>query len=399
MSDAASPLPSEAAPSLLDALVYMTGYYGHARSAESLVAGLPLEKGSMTPKFFEAAATRAGFRASIQRRKIADVPAEVMPFVSVMKTGVAIVTARSDKGIVKTLDPVTQAEKKIAAGDLEKQSTGYIILIRPDYEAEGADSGPLRRHWLWSNVVENTGLYARVLLATLLVNCFALTSPVFIMNFYNRVLPNNAVETGWVLAIGAAIVFVFDFVIRSLRAYFIDIAGRRSDVLVAQRLYDQVLDMRLGNRPGGSTGAFANSMREFDALREFFNSATMTGLVDFPFSLIFVLAVWLIGGTQLALLLLVLYALVVLSGYVFQLPVRRRVQQAMKTGEQKHGLLIETIANLETIRGIGGEGYCAPPTASSPVLRQRRGRTRAFIPASASISPSSSSSWRACWWC
>ena len=355
MADAA-PQATEAAPTLLDALVYMTGYYGHARSADSLIAGLPLEKGSMTPKFFTAAAERAGFRASMQRRKIADVPLEVMPFITVLKSGVAIVTGRGDKGFVRVLDPNGRSEKKVAAAELEKQSTGYVILVRPDVEAEGAESGPLRRHWLWGNVVENAGLYARVLLATLLINCFALTSPVFIMNFYNRVLPNNAVETGWVLAIGAAIVFLFDFVIRSLRAYFIDIAGRRSDVLVAQRLYDQVLDMRLGNRPGGSTGAFANSMREFEALREFFNSATMTGLVDFPFSLIFVLAVWLIGGTQLALLLLVLYGLVVLSGYIFQLPVRRRVQQAMKTGEQKHGLLIETIANIETIRGIGGEG-------------------------------------------
>ncbi|MCK5519450.1 MAG: type I secretion system permease/ATPase, partial [Alphaproteobacteria bacterium] len=179
--------------------------------------------------------------------------------------------------------------------------------------------------------------------------------PIFIMNFYDRVLPNNAVETGWVLAIGAASIFIFDFVIRSLRAYFIDIAGRRSDVILAQKLFNQVLDMRIGAQ-SGSTGAFANNLKEFDSLREFFNSATMTGLVDFPFSLLFIAVIWMIAGVQMALLLLFFYAVVMLVGYLMQLPVRRKVHQAMKTGEQKHGLLVETLGSLEMIKGVGGEG-------------------------------------------
>ncbi|MDE1153830.1 MAG: type I secretion system permease/ATPase [Micavibrio sp.] len=351
----ADSIPDTAPPSLLEALVFLTGFYGHARSADALVAGLPVEKGSMTPKFFAAAAERAGFRARILRRSLADIPQEVMPAVCVLKSREAvIILQRNDKGALKTLNPATRAEKVLAAKDLEKQSSGYVIFVRPDYAADHA--GGLDQHWLWGTLRENSGTYIQVLLASLLINSFALTSPVFIMNFYNRVLPNNAVETGWVLALGAMIVFAFDFIIRTLRAYFIDVAGRRSDVIVAQRLYNQVLDMQLGQRPGSSTGAFANSMREFDALREFFNSATMTGLVDFPFSLLFLLAIWFIGGTQVALVLVALYAAVMLAGWVLQLPVRRRVQQAMKTGEQKHGLLVETIANIETIRGVGGEG-------------------------------------------
>jgi ATP-binding cassette subfamily C protein LapB len=176
------------------------------------------------------------------------------------------------------------------------------------------------------------------------------------MNFYNRVLPNNAQETGWVLAIGAASIFVFDFIIRILRGYFIDVAGRRADVIAAQRLYNQVLDMRLGFRPP-STGAFANNMREFDSLREFFNSATMTGMVDFPFSLLFIAVIWVIGGPAIALLLVSLYLVTAAAGYLMQLPVHRKVHQAMKTAEQRHGLLVETIGNIETIRGVGGEGH------------------------------------------
>lgn len=341
------------ANALLEALSYITGHFGHARSNDALSAGLPAEKGGMTPKVFCQAAERAGFRARVVKRKLSDIPSEVLPVVLVSKArGAAILLQRGEGGMLRLYDPAIRAEKAVAQKDFAKDYTGYALYIKPD---DRPLDGGLARHWLWSVALENAGIYVRVLVASLLINCFALASPLFIMNFYNRVLPNDALETGWVLATGVSIVFVFDFIIRALRAYFIDTAGRRSDVIVGQRLYNHVLDMRLGQRPG-STGAFANNMREFDSLREFFNSATMTGLVDLPFSFIFLVAIWVIGGPQVALALVLMYAGVLLVGYLMQLPVRRKVGEAMKTAEQKHGLLVETIANIETIRGVGGEG-------------------------------------------
>ncbi|MBI1215610.1 MAG: type I secretion system permease/ATPase [Alphaproteobacteria bacterium] len=348
----AHPGAARQADSFLESLVFLTSYFGHARSAEALAAGLPVEKTGMTPKLFCEAAQRAGFRAQVVRRRPSQVPSEVMPAVVVLKSKEAVLLVQRGKGQVKLMDPATRSETVVSAKELEKKAAGYVIYARPQEEEEDA---PLSRHWFWSDVLENLGIYARVLLASFLINCFALTSPIFIMNFYNRVLPNNAQETGWVLAIGAGSIYIFDFVIRTLRSYFIDIAGRRADVIVGQRLYDQVLDMKLGQRRD-SVGVMANSMREFDSLREFFNSATMTGLVDFPFSFLFIAAIWMIAGGTIAALLLGFYLLVLVTGYLMQLPVRRKVRLAMRTAEQKHGLLIETLGNLETIRGVGGEG-------------------------------------------
>lgn len=353
---AEKPEEKRSGDALLESLVYVTGFFGHARSPEALSAGLPVDRKGMTPKLFCQAAERAGLKAKVIKRSPDQVPAEVMPAIIVLKSKDALIAiARADKGNVRVLDPLSRQEKTVSLKELSKQSTGYAIYIKPDY-VDGEDGGEaLSQHWFWGSVLENKGIYIKVFLASFLINCFALTSPVFIMNFYNRVLPNNAVETGWVLSIGAASVFVFDFVIKTLRGYFIDIAGRRADVILAQKLYNQVLDMRLGTR-AGSIGAFANSMREFDALREFFNSATMTGLVDFPFSLLFVAAIWVIAGPHIAFLLLGLYAAVLFVGYIMQIPVKRKVHQAMKTGEQKHGLLVETIGSIETVRGVAGEG-------------------------------------------
>ncbi|MFH1158649.1 MAG: type I secretion system permease/ATPase [Pseudomonadota bacterium] len=341
---------------LLESLVFITGHFGHARSAPALLAGLPVGKGGLTPKLFCQAADRAGFKARIVRRALDRIPAEVLPAIAVMEGRKSVVLLqRGDKNQYRVLDPVLPEEKVVSGKELGKTYSGYCLYIKPDYQSDDAGTESLWSHWFWGNILESSGLYMRVMAAALLINLFALTSPLFTMNFYDRVLPNNAVETGWVLAIGAASIFVFDFVVRTLRAYFIDVAGRRSDVILAQKLFNQVLDMRLGAQ-SGSTGAFANNLKEFDSLREFFNSATMTGLVDFPFSLLFIAAIWMIAGVQMALLLLSFYAVVMLAGYLMQLPVRRKVHQAMKTGEQKHGLLVETLCSLEMIKGVGGEG-------------------------------------------
>ncbi len=127
-------------------------------------------------------------------------------------------------------------------------------------------------------------IYGEVLIASLLINLFALVTPFFTMNVYDRVVPNLAVETLWVLAIGVSIVYGFDLLLRTLRAYFIDIAGKRVDVTLSVNLFSKVLGIRMADRPA-SVGAFANNVQEFESLREFVTSATITALVDLPFAL------------------------------------------------------------------------------------------------------------------
>ena len=174
------------------------------------------------------------------------------------------------------------------------------------------------------------------------------------MKVMRRPLHNSvAVETGWVLASGVAIVFLFDFLIRTLRAVFVDFAGKRADVLLASRIFDQVLDMKMANRPA-SAGAFASTLREFETLRDFFTSATLVAFIDLPFVFLFVGVVYLIGG-QIAYVLLVSIALVLVVGLAIQLPLSFLVSKNLKQGEHKHGVLVETLNGLETIKSIGAE--------------------------------------------
>lgn len=344
---------------LLQCLVFLTAHYGHARSAEALKAGLSYDEKGMTPDTFREAAERLGLRTKVLKKAgVSGLSQSVLPAVAILKGGQAVViTARPATGSVKLYDPVKQQVVDIREADLEKLYAGYAILIHP--EASFTDPGAAHyedtdRSWFWPLVRDNYSIYSRVIMASLLINLFGLVSPLFIMNVYDRVIPNGVMETGWVLAIGALTVFVFDFIMRTLRGYFIDLAGRRIDVVATRRIYDQVLNMKLSGKPG-SSGAFANMLREFDSVRDFITSATMTTLVDLPFSIFFLFVIFMLAG-PVALMLFFLIMIVVGIGMALQWKLKALVARSTHAAEAKHGLLVETIGALESIKAIGADG-------------------------------------------
>lgn len=205
-----------------------------------------------------------------------------------------------------------------------------------------------QEHWFWSIVAKSRAVFSFAIIASLFINLFALISPLFVMNVYDRVIPNNAIETGWALGIGALIAFLFDFFFRTIRGYLIDFAGKKTDILAANKIYDHVLNIKLSERPK-SAGAFANILRDFDAVREFFTSATITVIVDLPFTLLFLFFVYQLGG-NIALIIIGLIALVVVVGLIIQMSLKKLVRKSMLAGQARHGLLVETIQGLETIK-------------------------------------------------
>jgi ATP-binding cassette, subfamily C, bacterial LapB len=342
---------------LLECLVFLTAHFGRAKSSEALTSGLAYDGRGMRPNLFCEAAERLGLKTQVVKRAMEAIPAAVLPVVLILNGEQACVLLEVQGKKAKVFLPETKAVNEISFDTLKKDYTGFTIFIHPRSEFTNADTVHLEdtgRHWFWGIVEQSSGIYGMALLGALFINLFGLVSPFFVMNVYDRVIPNNAVETGWALGMGALVVFIFDFIMRNLRAYLIDLAGRRIDVIAARRIYDQVLNMKLAHRVG-SSGAFANKLRDFNAVREFFTSATITGLVDLPFSLFFLFIVYKIGGS-IALILLGLMLIVVVIGFILQVPLKALVRKSTQSAEAKHGLLVETIHGLETIKAVGADG-------------------------------------------
>lgn len=344
---------------LLSCLTFLTAHYGHAQSKESLLAGLAYDGDPIGPDLFTEGARRAGLKTKIVKRDhITDVPRAVLPAVLILRDEGACVLLSRKNGVAHLYMPDTEAHKDIPLSDLEKDYAGYAIFVHPEGK-NGAgtadqDTEEYQHHWFWGLVHENRSIYGMALIGAVFINLFGLAAPLYIMNVYDRVIPNNAIETGWALGIGALAVFVFDLIMRSLRAYLIDLAGKRMDVIVGRRIYDHVLNMKLSARPK-SSGSFANMLRDFDAVREFFTSATITGLVDLPFTIFFLFVIFQIGG-GVAFILIGLMLMVITVGMILQTQLKHLVRKSTKSSEAKHGLLVETIHGLETIKAIGADG-------------------------------------------
>jgi ATP-binding cassette subfamily C protein LapB len=205
-------------------------------------------------------------------------------------------------------------------------------------------------HWLKGPFLANSKVYGQTILAAFFVNFLGLISSFFIMTVYDRVIPNNAMESLAALTIGVLFAHLFDFILKSLRAYFIDVAGQRLDASVGAKVFDNLMAMRLGARKGG-VGETAGLVKEFENLRDFFSSATLTAIVDIPFILVFIGAIAAIGGPIAFVPLIGVFAAMIVA-LVTQPLILKNTKEAMKEGHLKHSVLIETLSGLETVKSV-----------------------------------------------
>lgn len=343
---------------LLSCLILLTQMQNKPFSADTLTAGLPLVDLKLTPELFIRAAARAGLSAQIVKRSLDKISSLVLPAVLLLNDQQAcVLVQKDDAGRAQVIMPETGVGvSDIALDELAQNYSGFAIFTRPAYQfdARTAESViPRPEHWFWGVLHQAWPIYGEALVASFLINTFALVTPLFIMNVYDRVVPNHAVETLWVLAIGAALVFGFDFLMRTLRGYFVDLAGKKVDVILSASIFEKMMGIQMASRPA-SVGVFANNLQEFEAFRDFLTSATITTLIDLPFIFLFILTIWWIGG-PLAWIPALAVPLVIAVGLMLQVPLRRVVQEVFRHSAQRQAMLIETLAGLETVKSVSAE--------------------------------------------
>ncbi|MEM6902318.1 MAG: ABC transporter transmembrane domain-containing protein, partial [Pseudomonadota bacterium] len=370
--------PSTADDPLLKALAYVTRWAGKPRSIASLTAGLPWRPqavdGAPDIDLVIRAAERAGFDARLVEKRPSQLSAADLPALMSTADSVFVLVSWDDdtaeikrvsKKAVRDSEPDAddQSLTRISRAKLESFKLKHPpLVVQPvmEWDAMGSASArpdvstALAEHWFWGPVSRNRWIYAQVALASLMINLFGLATPLFIMNVYDRVLPNAALETGWALGLGALVVFGFDFLLRGLRAYFIDVAGRRADLQLAGRLFDQLLDIKLDRLQGRAAGAMANMLREFESVREFFTSASLAAMVDLPFVFLFLGVIYLIGG-PIAFGLAFCVLIIAVVGLALQWPLRRLIERGQIADDTRHGLMVETLNGIETIRSTGAD--------------------------------------------
>ncbi len=345
---------------LLGCLEFIAKHHDQAITGDLLKAGLPLVDGKLTPSLFIRAAGRAGFSARLVKRPLARLSPLVLPAVLILDDDTAcVLTAVGRRKKLEVVLPETGGGvTKIDLKQLKKRYSGYAILVKPEYKFDDRTSEvrpKQARSWFWGTMARLWPTYLQVMVAAAIVNLLALASPLFIMNVYDRVLPNQAIATLWVLAIGIAIAIGFDFALRMVRGVLIDSAGRRADVLLASRIFEHVMNMKLHSRPQ-TTGAFVNRLKEFEIVREFFTSSTVATLTDLCFIGVFLVVINAIAG-PLVWVPAIAVIVTLTVGLIMQWPLNRAMRESMHESTHRHSLLVEAVASIETIKAVRAESH------------------------------------------
>jgi ATP-binding cassette subfamily C protein LapB len=309
---------------------------------------------------FAPAARRIGIAASPITRDPLKIPAMMLPAVIVAKEGyAAVLVGFLGRRKARVISPEGGGViREITRRELKANFTNSAFLAQPelrlDRRSTVVEQAP-GRHWFWGGFQTSMWIYGFALLGTVLSNLFALAIPLFIKTVYDRVVPNFAIDTMWLLAVAVAGVAVFDLIIRTFRGYFVDVAGRRLDVAVGDRIFSHLLNMEMTARPE-SSGSFATVFREFDTLKEFYTSATLLTFGDIPFVFIFIAVIWLIGG-DLAIVPIVTIPIIIIAGFIVHFPMSALVRKGLSESSQKNAVLYETLTGLETIKSLGAQSW------------------------------------------
>ncbi|WP_337057108.1 type I secretion system permease/ATPase [Pseudomonas sp. USHLN015] len=337
---------------LLDSLLSLCLQHQRPASRAMLTAGLPLPGQRLTPELLPRAAARAGLQGRLLQRKLEQIPAIALPALLLLKEGrCALLLAWEENGDARLLLSESDGgEVRVKRELLAQDYAGQSFFAQPQHKFDINHGSliPRARHWFRDTLKRSRWLYVDAVAASLLINLIGLGAPLFVMNVYDRVVPNQAAATLWVLAIGISGAYLFDLLLKTMRGLCLDLAGKKTDMIISATLFERIVGMAMKHRPA-RVGSFAQNIHEFQSLRDFLASLTMTSVIDLPFTLLILLVIGILGG-HLVWIPVVAFALALTIGWLLQKPLVETMDRTMALSAERQSSLIETLAGLDAVK-------------------------------------------------
>ncbi|WP_422909886.1 type I secretion system permease/ATPase [Pseudomonas sp. MAC6] len=337
---------------LLDSLLSLCSLHQKSVSRAMLTAGLPLPEQRLSAELLPRAAARAGLQGRWLRRGLEKIPALAMPALLLLHDGrSAILLGWDDQGRARIMPSESEGgEVRVSAEALAKDYSGQVFFAQPlhKFDFNRGELIPRATSWFRDTLKRSRWLYIDAVAASFLINLIGLATPLFVMNVYDRVVPNQAEATLWVLAVGITGVFCFDLLLKTLRGLCLDLAGKKTDLIISATLFERIAGMAMKFRPA-RVGSFAQNIHEFQSLRDFLASLTMASVIDLPFTLLILAVIAMIGG-HLVWIPILAFPLVALIGWLLQRPLAETMQRTMALAAERQSSLIESLAGLDAVK-------------------------------------------------
>ena len=345
---------------LLSCFVLLANALERTVHAPSIAVGFATDSEGRIPLVsYPELASKHGFQAVWSKVDVADIPNYILPVIVPMQDGRACVLLSVRAGQATVLMPESgMQELNMQLFDLANQSVGQVLAVKVAPQRTDGQLVAFKGaafSWFWGTLWRFKQFYFESMLATVVANLLTLATVFFTMNVYDRVIPTQAYTSLWTLTIGTVVAMFLEFLMRWFKARLVDAGGKRADLAINATLLREIMSIRLEHRPQ-SIGVFASSMRDFDALRDFFSSASLVTLADLPFVVLFVVLIWIVGG-PLAWVPALVVPILMIVGLLAQRPLMKSMRENMKESGDRQSVLVESLLNLETLKAHNGQGY------------------------------------------
>jgi ATP-binding cassette subfamily C protein LapB len=342
---------------LLDGVVFLARYFGTAIERDALADVALAASGGPVADMLAACCARAGLAHS--PLVAGEVRPTMLPALVLADAGRALVVLQRDGDRFECHVPGVAGTRWLDAAAVAAECPGAAWhAVRPALFFDQRSllyTLPGAQRWFWDVFGRNRWIFRWALLGTLALNVFGALIPFFSMAVYDRVVPNNALDSLWVLTLAAVLLLAFEFGMKVLRGALVETAARRMDVAMSASIFAQALRLRATSRPA-SGGVLANVVRDFESVRDFFASGTMAVLGDLPFLLLFLGMIALVGG-WLVVIPLVAIPLMLLLAWALRKPLARHVAASTQQSAQRTAHLFETMHGLDTVKALGAEAW------------------------------------------
>jgi ATP-binding cassette subfamily C protein LapB len=335
----------------IEALASWMRWRGHSIPHNMLSQRFPLASGAFTLPELQKAGRNVGVHITYKKRNKVLPKPEAFPLIAMMNSGEVVAVRQMDMQGRMVSSQVGGEAAVILVSNVIGWLQVSVTAKRLHQQILGSNASDVS--WFWDAFRANWWAYVQAAIATGFASLLALSAAIYSMQVYDRVIPSDSTNTLMVLTIGVVIVYVLELILRSFRAYVVDYAGKRVDLDVSEKVFNQGVGIRMEVRPQ-HTGTFIAQLREHESLRDFVTSAAIFTLADFPFLIIFLVAMWLIGGDLVFIPLVVIPSLILFSA-LMQWPMMRLSQQHIKESNARSGLLIESIEGAETLKTLNAE--------------------------------------------
>ncbi|QAX81505.1 type I secretion system permease/ATPase [Candidatus Pseudomonas adelgestsugas] len=337
---------------LLDSLLTLCALHQKPVSATMLTTGLPLPSQRLSADLLPRAAARAGLQGRVLWRKLEQIPTIALPALLLLKDGrsaVLVAWQGKDEACI-LLSESDGGEVLIKRELLTADYIGKVFFAQPQHKfnVNRETLIPRVHSWFCDTIKLSRWLYTDAIAASFLINIIAMAAPLFVMNVYDRVVPNQATATLWVLAVGICGAYLFDLILKILRSLCLDLAGKKTDLIISATLFERIVGMSMKYRPA-RVGSFAQNIHDFQNLRDFLASLTLASLIDLPFTLMIFLVIASFGG-HLVWISVLAFPLALGVSYVLQKPLVSTVKRTIALAAERQSSLIETLAGLDMVK-------------------------------------------------